>query len=595
MTRILIAESDASEARSLESLLRAMGYDVALPVFSPGELAAKAAELMPDVILAGIEMSGDLDKAGAALQLAAGYCIPVIFLAASSNGEAFGRVNAEACHGLIEKPFHKEKVSLAIQMALHRKKLEDLSVQQEKRIKEGEARFASYFQLPLLGIAITSPQKGWLEVNDRLCEMLGYSREELCSLTWAELTHPDDLSADVEQFNRLLAGEIDWYSLYKRFIRHDGETVHVDLAVRCVREKDGAVGYFTAILQDITERKIAERALIESEEFLESVVENIPDMLFVKDARELRFVRFNKAGEELLGYERNDLYGKNDYDFFPREEADFFVEKDRAVLAGGQLLDIPEEKIHTRNKGERILHTKKIPIIDKEGRPRFLLGISDDITERKQSEEQIRSSLREKEVLLREIHHRVKNNMQVVSSLLSLQAGNLKDPAVKEVFREAQNRVKTMALVHEKLYKSESLSLVNFSGYLRDFAAFINASYGRSNVTLSVEAESLSFTISTAIPLGLIVHELLSNAMKHAFPGEKKGAVRLALSQSEDGTVTLAVSDNGVGFPCDYDFENPSTLGLQLVSDLASQIQGTFGIYPDAGTKFMVTFKPQKE
>jgi PAS domain S-box-containing protein len=152
------------------------------------------------------------------------------------------------------------------------------------------------------------------------------------------------------------------------------------------------VGLRGAII-DITERKHREEELWRITSFLDSIIENIPDMVFVKDAGELRFVRFNRAGEVLLGHSRGDMLGKNDYDFFPKEQADFFTEKDRNVLCRKEVLDIPEEPLETRNKGERILHTKKVPILDAKGEPTHLLGISEDITERKRSEEHLQETL----------------------------------------------------------------------------------------------------------------------------------------------------------------------------------------------------------
>ncbi|HAJ25704.1 MAG TPA: hypothetical protein DCG53_00390 [Syntrophus sp. (in: bacteria)] len=155
-----------------------------------------------------------------------------------------------------------------------------------------------------------------------------------------------------------------------------------------------------AIVRDITDRRRAEEELLRMNILLDSIVENIPDMIFLKDARELRFVRFNQAGEELLGHLRDHILGKNDYDFFPKEQADFFTEKDREVLLRKNIVDIPEEPIQTRNKGERILHTKKVPILNMNGEPEYLLGISEDITERKRAEEALNKAEREKSAIL---------------------------------------------------------------------------------------------------------------------------------------------------------------------------------------------------
>jgi len=263
----------------------------------------------------------------------------------------------------------------------------------ERALQRSEEQMRLFFERQIVGMAITSPDKGWLQVNDRFCRMTGYSREELELLDWAKLTHPDDLAADLNLFGRLLAGEINDYALEKRFLRKDGTTIVVNLSVGCVRDERGAMQYVLGVVEDITERKRAEESLRQSQEFLSSILENLPNMIFIKDAKDLRFVRFNRAGEELLGYRREDLIGKNDYDFFPTEQADFFIRKDREVLKGGQLVDIAEEVIDTR-AGRRILHTKKIPVMGDNGSPAYLLGISEDITERQQAAEE-REKLRE--------------------------------------------------------------------------------------------------------------------------------------------------------------------------------------------------------
>lgn len=249
----------------------------------------------------------------------------------------------------------------------------------ERALKTNEERTRLFFERQIVGMAITSPEKKWLKVNDRLCSMLGYSRMELDLLNWTDLTCPDDLDSGLTHFDRLLSGEINEYTLEKRFIRKDGSVLFTNLSVGCVRNEKGDVDYVLAILEDITKRKNAEESLRESEEFLFSIIENFPNMIFIKDARDLKFVGVNRAGEKLLGYKREDLIGKNDYDFFPEERADYFTKMDREVLENRKLLDIPEEILDTCS-GRRIIHTKKMPIMDKDGKPAYLLGISEDIT-----------------------------------------------------------------------------------------------------------------------------------------------------------------------------------------------------------------------
>jgi two-component sensor histidine kinase len=212
--------------------------------------------------------------------------------------------------------------------------------------------------------------------------------------------------------------------------------------------------------------------------------------------------------------------------------------------------------------------------------------------ERKRAEEQVKASLAEKEVLLKEIHHRVKNNLQVISSLLKLQSQHLDDKQAEEIFKECQNRVKSMALVHEKLYQSRDLAKIDFAEYVHNLVAHVFRSYPTSlgNVGLKVNVDTISFSIDLAIPLGLLINELVSNCLKHAFPDERKGEIRVDLHlDGRDGYV-LTVSDNGVGFPEGVDFQKTETLGLQLVNTLAGQLGGAVEVLRNGGTEFRITF-----
>ncbi|MCI5146627.1 MAG: hypothetical protein D3923_14140 [Candidatus Electrothrix sp. AR3] len=199
-----------------------------------------------------------------------------------------------------------------------------------------------------------------------------------------------------------------------------------------------------------------------------------------------------------------------------------------------------------------------------------LLLMIDNITERKKAEEHLKSTLAEKEALLKEIHHRVKNNMQIVASLMFLQSQNIKNKEALDVLQESQNRVKSMGLAHELLYRSANLSKVPFKEYIETLVQSLCESYG-GNISFRVEAEGIELPVDTAIPCGLIVNELITNSFKHAFNNDQAGILTVRFIRLGD-TYTLAVSDNGIGMPTDYDWKSSVTLGLNLVRTLSAQL-----------------------
>lgn len=233
------------------------------------------------------------------------------------------------------------------------------------------------------------------------------------------------------------------------------------------------------------------------------------------------------------------------------------------------------------------------------------LSVFIDINARKMVEAQVQASLEEKVVLLKEIHHRVKNNLQVMSSLLYLQSQTIQDSASLETFKESQNRIKSMALIHEKLYQSSDLARIDFAEYVRSLAGYLHHSYSTQTeeVSLKLNIEDISLDIDTAIPCGLIINELTSNALKYAFPegvgrnGKTSPEIRIALGTEEgeqlaaDSHLTLIVSDNGIGFPPEVDFQRTTSLGLQLVNRLVNQLDGTIALHRQEGTTFRIEFR----
>jgi len=220
-----------------------------------------------------------------------------------------------------------------------------------------------------------------------------------------------------------------------------------------------------------------------------------------------------------------------------------------------------------------------------------------DITVRRRAEAKIRSSLRETEVLLKEIHHRVKNNLQVVSSLLSLQSRGVEDEATRQKFRESQNRVHSMALIHEHLYDAENLSEIDFSEYISQLAAHLFRSYqvSSSRIKLRTDIENVKLSVDVAVPCGLIVNELVSNALKYAFPEGRDGTIRIELRRGSEKRIALRVSDTGRGLPEKVGFWNTQTLGLRLVRLLVRQLGGEVEIDRSKGTNIVITFVPESD
>ena len=209
----------------------------------------------------------------------------------------------------------------------------------------------------------------------------------------------------------------------------------------------------------------------------------------------------------------------------------------------------------------------------------------------KKAEEELKQTLREKDVLLKEVHHRVKNNLQVINSLLSLQAQEFPDPVLREALTESQNRIRSMAMVHEQLYSAGDLAGIDFGEYISRLAAQLMRLTNRPGITYHVDTDHVSISIDVAVPCGLIVNELISNALKHAFHGRGKGTIQIALRRVDGETAELAVSDDGVGLPPAVDLETAETMGLTLVTSLTRQVHGTLAVDRSAGTKFVILFK----
>jgi PAS domain S-box-containing protein len=337
------------------------------------------------------------------------------------------------------------------------------------------------------------------------------------------------------------------------------------------------------------ERLRAWDALSKAKEEWEHTFDAVPDLVCILD-KEFRIVRLNLSMAKKLGMQPADCIGKTCY------EVVHGAGTPPAFCPHAQLLHDGEEhtvEIYEERLGGYFIITTS-PIYDEKGQLIGGVHMARDITEKKLIENQVKASLAEKEVLLREIHHRVKNNMQIISSLLKLSTDSVKDDAILKIFTESQGRIKAMALIHEKLYQSADLTKIDFSEYIESLSHELYRAYGidPDRITMRLSMESIAVGIETAIPCGLVVNELFANALKHAFPGEIAGEIEVLLSQMADGLIELTISDNGVGIPSSVDLETTQTLGLYIVNILVKdQLEGSVTLDRTKGTTFRITFR----
>nr|AAU83023.1 hypothetical protein sensory transduction histidine kinase [uncultured archaeon GZfos26B2] len=360
-----------------------------------------------------------------------------------------------------------------------------------------------------------------------------------------------------------------------------------------ISEKYPILGWHSwAVGTDITERKAVADALKESEERYRALFETAKDAIFLSD-KTGKFMDVNSAACGLLGYSKEELLklSNREIDADPRGHEAFLK------VRNGLMKEAVFEVNQWRKDGTLVpveVSGKSFGIGDR----KLFLAIARNITERKSAEEQIKRSLQEKEVMLREIHHRVKNNLQVVSSLLNMQARNVGDKETIEILSEARDRIMTMSLIHSQLYEGSDLAEINMKEFVDRLLGQLLQSYqvGDTRIARVIRVDDYPFPISVAVPVGLIINELLSNALKHAFDGRDEGKIEVSLTASAGGRIDLTVSDDGVGLPPGFNINGSKTLGLRLVKILTEdQLQGNMEVTSDGGATFEIEFETETD
>ncbi|MEG3870893.1 MULTISPECIES: PAS domain S-box protein [unclassified Microcoleus] len=650
----------------------------------------------------------------------------------------------------------------------------------EAALQKSEEKFRNLFDDAPIALGLASVRDfRTIKVNEAHRQMLGYSDSELASMTFSELTHPEDLHADVEEVKQLICGKISRFQREKRLIKKNGELMWANLTVTLIRDREGIPLYSMGAIEDISYRKRAEMEFQQLKERLQFLLGSNPAVIFTAapmgdfcttyisdnvqtivgyDPQELLadckfwssrihpedrpqfLVNFSDLSEEknciceyrflhqdgsyrwlrtelkllvdsrgvpieIIGYAAdisNSKYAElaRGQQFEQERLVEAIARRVRQSLQLEEILNTTVAELQQVLLADRVLVYQLLPenggrviaeavaegcsqLVDKcfgeevfptqssqlylQGRICAISQLDDpsltpcmaqfmtqiqvraklvvpiiqhsklwglliahqcdrprewqeseinlfqqlvnqlaiaiqqsllyqqlqaELSDRKQAEANLKNSLREKEILLKEIHHRVKNNLCVVASLLELQSNTVADPQVSKMFEESQNRLYSMALIHEKLYRSTNLAQINFGEYLEDLVSNLFHSYNISNnrIQLQVLAEPISLNLETATPCGLIANELVSNTLKHAFPDGTTGTVSVECYQTGDREINLLVKDNGIGFPQNLDFRKTHSMGFQVVCTLTEQLEGTIEISREVGTSFHLKF-----
>ena len=599
MPKILAIDDKKDNLVILATLLKnLMPECTVITALSGIEGIEKARTESPDAILLDVKMPG-MDGFETCRRLKSDEStkhIPVIMITAIKT-DPQSRVKGleTGADAFLSKPIEENELASQVKVVLRIKKAEDALREErdslEKRVMErtaalgeSEEKFRNYIRRAPDGVFIVDDAGQYVEVNKSACQIMGYSKEELKKMSIRDLLDKESLKDGLAHFKKLLKTGAAVSDLWHK--RKDG--LKRCLTVNAVKLSEKR---FLGFCKDITDRKKAEQRVKERIKELEILYS------LDKIAGKKGFT-LDKLYQELVGIlPQGCQYPEiactriviGDSEFRTNNFAESAWMQSAPVKVSGTVVgkievgyleEMPKEDEGPFLKEEKLLIDS---IAERLGQ----------ITERKLAEEKIKASLHEKEVLLRELHHRTRNNMQLICSLLSLKSASDNNEHVKSVLMEMENRIKSMALVHQKLNKSADFSHVHLDEYINDLVPLLMQSYRMSSdrITTTIDVdEAVVVSIDMAIPCGLIFNELIANSLQHAFPGDRKGEICIGLKKDEDGMIELAVSDNGIGVPPDFDFMSSATLGLTTIFGLGSQLDGEVIFEREIGLSCRVRF-----
>jgi len=462
----------------------------------------------------------------------------------------------------------------------------------QKALEESEEKFRKAFMASPDAITMSRIETGlFTDVNPGFLKITGYTREEVVGKTSIEIDlwmEPEDRELLVKALKD--RGFAD--NLEIRYRAKDGSVIYGLTSGTLIFL--GEDRYILTVTRDMTQSRKAQMAIKESEERFRAIFDTSPNAILLVDLKTRKITDVNQGLAIRSGYRKEEVIGRTTEELGLWENPSDRDNMYRILEKTGEVDGFEGRFITKDGSGLRGLLSARLLQIDE--RPHILVTVH-DVSTLLETQRMLRASLAEKEVLLREVHHRVKNNLQVILGLLNLQEHHLEDERGRQIFKESQNRILTMSLIHEVLYQSRELGRINFQDYLVNLTNNLFSSYGvsRDRVGLLLEVEKSQVVVDTAIPCGLIINELVTNALKHAFPDDRKGIIKVFFGRRKPHGYRLEVKDNGIGIPRNLDVCRAGSLGLQLVVVLLEQLNGRLELIVEGGTAFRMDFEEYHE
>jgi len=441
-------------------------------------------------------------------------------------------------------------------------------------------------------VVITDLQGNIEYVNPKFTEQTGYTKDGVIGKNPRILKSDHFQDKIYEEMWKTISSGGEWRGEFHNK-KKNGELYWESASITSIKDSKGDIKHYLAVKEDITDKKRIENALERSEQRFIDVQKMAGIGTWEFDACKNK-TTWSKETYQLFGLD--PLTSKPSLENYhsvilPDDLENIRKASDKALKNHSDYFELL--RIHLKDKGIVYLNDWTRNFFDSHGKHIYSTGMLQDITEQKNTEKKLKNSLEEKEALLRELYHRTKNNMQVISAMLNLSTSKLKDDSVSEVFTDLDNRIQSMAMVHEKLYQSKNLSSINLKEYITDLSSSLLSSYYRKNcdVSFKFDLTNISVSIDAAIPLGLIINELVSNSFKHAFQNRGEGEISIKLRTNGNETINIDISDNGIGAESSFNINKLESIGLQTVISMTeNQLSGILHLDTDSGFKYSIEF-----